>query len=195
MARGPRHDPALPRRRSCSAGAATARSADTSPDAAVRGWAAFTLGPMSEPFDTPAKQHRQLRHRPRPRQPALRPDRTRRARGRRGLPLIENRHSCSVAKPTPNRTRTRPADDYAPAQRSSTWREGHLPRARRLVRATGSMLDLPCGLPNPLVVELPVEVGDPAAVSQRARLCALQRERSAGGLDRRGAPHCQNPRP
>ena len=35
------------------------------------------------------------------------------------------------------------------------------------MRATGSVLDLPCGLPNPLVVELPVEVGDPA-VSQRA---------------------------
>ena len=50
------------------------------------------------------------------------------------------------------------------------------------------MLDLPCGLPNPLVVELPVEVGDPAAVSQRARLCALQRERAAGGVDRRGPP-------
>ena len=81
-----------------------------------------------------------------------------------------------------------PRTTIAPGQRGSTWREGHLPRARRLVRATGSMLDLPCGLPNPLVVELPVEVGDPAAVSQRARLCALQRERAAGGLDRRGPP-------
>ena len=38
---------------------------------------------------------------PRPRQPAPRPDRTRRGRGRRGLPLIENRHFCSVAKPRP----------------------------------------------------------------------------------------------